>query len=112
MFSPRGSLGRRAGTGCGRVRISRSDRGSLSLREQHKKSPSSQLKTMYKSPKGKEPVWNPDWKDMSCLDLSNDPFQRVQDELDRVQSHYSKMEIVIRGASKLLGDCKARNICK
>ena len=89
-----------------------SDRGSLSPREQHKGSPSSQLKTTFKSPKGKEPIQNPDWKDMSCLNLDDNPFQRVQDELDRVQSCYSKMEIVIKGASKLLGDYKAGNIRK
>ena len=29
-----------------------------------------------------------------------------------MQSRYSKMELVIRGASKLLGGCKAGNICK
>ena len=61
-----------------------SDRGSLSPRKQHKGSPSSRLKTTYKSPKGKEPVWNPDWKAMSCLDLNDDLFQQVQDELDRM----------------------------
>ena len=49
---------------------------------------------------------------MSCLDLCDDPFQRVQDELDRVQSRYSKMELVIKRAFKLLGDYKAGNICK
>ena len=54
-----------------------SNRGSLSPREQHKGSPSSWLKTTFKSPKGKEPIRNPDWKDMSCLDLDDDPFQRV-----------------------------------
>ena len=59
-----------------------SDRRSLSPRDQHRGSPSSRLKTTYKSPKGKELVRNPDWKDMSCLDLGDDPFQRVQDELD------------------------------
>ena len=49
---------------------------------------------------------------MSCLDLSKDPFQRVQDELDQVQSRYSKMELVVKRASKLLDDCKVGNICK
>ena len=88
------------------------DRGSLSPREQHRGFPSSQLKTTYMSPKTKEPVWNTDWKYMSCLDFSDDPFQQVQDELDQIQNHYSKMEIVIKGVSKLLGDCKAGNICK
>ena len=89
-----------------------SDRGSLSPREQHKGSPSSWLKTTFKSPKEKEPIRNPDWKDMTCLDLDDDPFQRVQDELDRVQSRYSKMEIVIKEASKLLGNGKVGNIPK
>ena len=59
-----------------------SDRRSLSPREQHKGSLSSGLKTTFKFPKGKEPIRNPDWKDMSCLNLDDDPFQRVQDELD------------------------------
>ena len=89
-----------------------SDRGSLSPREQLKGSPSSRLKTTFWSPKGKEPIRNPDWKDMSCLDIDDDPFRRVHNKLDRVQSCYSKMEIVIKGASKLLRDCKAGNICK
>ena len=48
-----------------------SDRGSLSPREQHK---NSQVKTTYKSHKGKSPVWNLDWKDMNCLHLGDDPF--------------------------------------
>ena len=89
-----------------------SDKGSLSPRKQLRGSPSSRVKTTFRSPKGKDPIRNPDWKDMSCLDLNDDSFQRVQDELDKVQSRYSKMEIVIKGASKLLGDCKAGNICK
>ena len=49
---------------------------------------------------------------MSTLDLDNKPFQRVQEELDQVQNRFSKMEVVIRGASKLFGDCKAGNIMK
>ena len=89
-----------------------SDRGSTNPREQHKGSLSSRLKTMFRSSKGKDPIRNPDWKDMSYLDLNDDPFQRVHDELDQVQSCYSKMEIVIKGASKLFGDCKAGNIRK
>ena len=32
--------------------------------------------------------------------------------MDRVQNRFSKMEVVIRGASKFLGDCKAGNIVK
>ena len=49
---------------------------------------------------------------MSTLDLDNEPFKRIQEELDRVSNRYSKMEVVIIGASKLLGDCKAGNIVK
>ena len=44
--------------------------------------------------------------------MPDDPFQRVQDDLYQVQSRYNKMEIVIRSATKLLGDCKARNLSK
>ena len=49
---------------------------------------------------------------MSSLDLDDDPFRQVQNELDQVQSCYSKMELVIKGATKLLGNCKAENISK
>ena len=49
---------------------------------------------------------------MSSLDLNNDRFKRVQNELDQVQSRYSKMELVLKRATKLLGDYKARNITK
>ena len=84
----------------------------VSPKEQHKGSPSSRVKTTYKFPKGKSPIRNSDWKDMSCLDLSDDPFQQVWNELDQVQSCYSKMELIIKGASRLLGDYKAGNISK
>ena len=49
---------------------------------------------------------------MSSLDLDDDSFKRVKNELDQVQSRYQKMELVLKGATKLLGDCKTRNICK
>ena len=54
-----------------------SDRGSLSLKARQQvlaPSPRPRMKTTFRSPKGKSPVWNPDWKDMSSLDLDNDPF--------------------------------------
>ena len=92
-----------------------SNRGSLSpnTRQQiPKPSSRSRMKTTFRSPKGKSPVWNLDWKDMSSLDLDNDPFKRVQNKLDQVQSRYSKMELVLKGATKLLGDCKTGNITK
>ena len=49
---------------------------------------------------------------MSALDLDDKPFWRVQEELDRVSNRYSKTEVVISRASKLLGDYKAGNIIK
>ena len=54
-----------------------SDRGSLSPEAKQQKqtpSPCSRMKTTFKSPRGKSPVWNPDWKDMRCLDLGRWPF--------------------------------------
>lgn len=70
------------------------------------------MKFTYQSPKEKSPVRDLDWKNLSILDLDEDPFRRIQGELDRMQSRYSKMGVVIKGASKLLGDCKAGNIVK
>ena len=75
-------------------------------------SPHSRMKTTFRSSKGKSLVRNLNWKDMSSLDLDNDPFKRVQNELDQVQSRYSKMELVLKGVTKLLGDCKTGNITK
>ena len=68
-----------------------SDRGSLSpdARQQTPgPSPHSRGKTTFQLPKGKSPVRNPNWKDLSALDLDNDPFSRVQNELDQVQTRY------------------------
>ena len=86
-----------------------SDRASLSPNTRRQSSPSlgMRMKTTIRSPKGKSPV-----RDLSCLDATDDPFQRVQDDFYHVQSRYNKMEIVIRNATKLLGDCKAGNLNK
>ena len=68
-----------------------SDRGSFSsdTRQQiPESSPRPRMKTTFRSPRRKSPVRNPDWKDMSSLDLDDDPFNRVQNELDQVQSCY------------------------
>ena len=92
-----------------------SDRGSLSPEARQQipgPSPCLPMKTTFRSPRKKSPVRNPDWKDMSSLDLDDDPFNRVQNELDQVQMRYQKMELVFKGATKLLGDCRTRNICK
>ena len=86
---------------------------SVGSEEKRKLLPSnSQMKYTFRSPNGKSPIQTPDWRDMSTLDLDNKPFQRVQEELDRVQNRFSKMEVVIRGASKLFGDYNSRNIVK
>ena len=61
------------------------DRSSLSpdVRQQTPRpSPRSRGKTTFQSPKGKSPIRNPDWKDLSPLDLDDDPFSCVQNELD------------------------------
>jgi hypothetical protein len=43
---------------------------------------------------------------------SKDPFVRVQYELEQARNQFTEMDAVVKGASKLLGDCKASNICK
>ena len=92
-----------------------SDKGSLSPEaRQQIPGPSLRLRmtTTFRSLKRKSPIWNPNWKDMSSLDLNDDPFNRVQNKLDQVQTCYQKMELVLKGATMLLGNCKTRNICK
>ena len=49
---------------------------------------------------------------MGSFNFEEDPFWRVKEELELLEGQYSKMEVVTREASKLLGDCKAGNICK
>ena len=90
------------------------DAGSKSIgsKERRKISPSGRLKFTFRSPKGKLPIRTPGWRDMSALDFDDEPFTWIQEELDRVSNRYSKMEVVIKAASKLLGDCKAGNIVK
>ena len=46
------------------------------------------------------------------VSFEDDPFWNVFEELDQVHFQYSKLEIVAKGASKLLGDCKMGNIVK
>ena len=90
-----------------------SEGGSVGSEERRKLlSPNSRMKHTYHSSKEKSPIRTLDWKDMSALDLDDEPFQRIQEELDRVQNRFSMMEVVIREASKLLGDCKAGNIVR
>ena len=40
-------------------------------------SPNSRIKHTYRSPKEKFPIRTSDWKDMSTLDLDDEPFQQV-----------------------------------
>ena len=92
-----------------------SNRESLTSAEQQKilrASPGSKRKYTYRSPKRKSPVRNPDWKAMTSFDLEDDPFWRIREELDQAQSKYSKLELITKGASKLLSDCKLGNIVK
>ena len=94
-----------------------SETESLSPREQQRimeGSPSSWRKSSYRSLEGKMPVCHPDWRTitMGSFDFEEDPFWLVKEELELLEGQYSKMEAVMREAFKLLGDCKARNICK
>ena len=49
---------------------------------------------------------------MGSFDFEEDPFWWVKEEIELLEGQYSKMEAVMREASKLLGDCKAGNIIK
>src|SRR5665811_1949224 len=88
-----------------------SDRASLSPKAKPQAVKSSpRLKTTFRGPKGKEPMRSPELKDLSFLDLEDEPFQRLQLALDQVEIRYTKLETVVKGAARLLGDCKAENI--
>lgn len=91
------------------------DQRSLSPKPKTKAStasPRPRLKTTSKSPREKDPVRSPDCKELSFLEQGKGPFCWVQEELSHVENHYSKLETVVKNASRLLGDCKASNIGK
>ena len=92
--------------------VEESDRGSLSPEVRPTVPAAQRAKATFKSPRGKESARSPERKDLAFLDMDNGPFQRVSEELGRIQNNYSKMEVVLRGASRLLGDCKLGNIGK
>ena len=86
---------------------------SVSLKPQSaKSSPRPRLKTTFHGPKDKEPMRSLELKDLSFLDLEDEPFKRIQLELDQEKIHYTKLETVVTRAARLLGDCKAENIGK
>ena len=49
---------------------------------------------------------------MTSFDFEDNPFRQIWEEMNQLQVHYSKLEFVTKGASKLLGDCKPGNITK
>ena len=55
------------------------DAGSESIgsKERWKLSPNSWMKFTFRSPKRKSPIRTLDWKDMSALDLNDEPFQQI-----------------------------------
>ena len=49
---------------------------------------------------------------MSSFNFEDNPFHRIQEEMDQLQGQFSKLEYVTKGASKLLGDYMPGNIVK
>ena len=49
---------------------------------------------------------------MTSFDFEDNPFWRIQEEMDQLQEQYSKLEYVTKRACKLLGDYRPGNICK
>ena len=49
---------------------------------------------------------------MTSFDFEDNPFRRIQEEMDQLQRQYSKLEFVKKRASKLLGNCRPKNIVK
>ena len=49
---------------------------------------------------------------MNSFNFEDNPFWWIQEEIDQLQGHYSKLESAIKGVSKLLDDCRLGNIIK
>ena len=84
------------------------------IRKLKKVSPGSRMKSTYRAIDNKTPIRVSNWKEviLSSLDFQDDPFCRIQEEIDQLQSQYSKLEYVTQRACKLLGDCWPANLCK
>src|SRR5450759_2676381 len=82
---------------------------SVGSEERRKLSPNTRMKHTQRSSRGKSPVRTPE---MSALDLDDEPFLRLQEELDRASNRYAVMEAVVKKTSQLLGDCKVGNVVK
>ena len=74
----------------------------------------SRKKSTYEALDGKTPIWVSNWKEvvMSSFNFQDNPFWRTQEEIDQLQSQYSKLKYVTKGACKLLGKCKPMDLCK
>ena len=49
---------------------------------------------------------------ITSFDFEDDPFWWIREEIDQLHRQYSKLEFVMKGASKLLGNCRLGNIVK
>jgi hypothetical protein len=73
-------------------------------------SSSGKMKYTYKGLDGKPVARYGEMK--TTFSSEDDPFRRAFDELEEAHFRYNKLEAITKGASKLLGDCKAENISK
>ena len=46
------------------------------------------------------------------LDFQDNPFFRIQEEIDQLHNQYSKLEYITKGAYKLLGNNRPADLCK
>ncbi len=97
------------------VEDAESERESLDpeeIAQLQKRSPNSRRKATYRAPEGRSPIRAPDWQSaiVSSFDFQDNPFKRIREELDQLQSQYSRLEFVTRKACELLGDCRPKHL--
>lgn len=86
-----------------------SEKGSARSEERRKASSASPRMTRtVQPPKGR----STGFKDHSVLDLAEEPFARLQYELDQTRHNYEYLEGVVKEVSMLLGDCKVSKISR
>ena len=49
---------------------------------------------------------------MTSFNFEDNPFRRVPEDIDQLQSQYSKLEYITKGSYKLLGNCKPMGLYK
>ena len=81
-------------------------------REPTRPTPGAKRKSTYRASTGGTPVRTPQWREvlLSTFEFPDEPFKRIREEIEQLQSQYARLEHITRGAGKLLNDCRPSQV--